>query len=334
MSTHANPKHATPVVQVILSGKERIVRDFGPDKNFRAALAQVLLECGMSGTFTAIVEGRIKGGPHAKGLQLGLPNTQRRSVEIRWQSGGNDARYSLQVVTPYGMEPEAFYAALEKRLGKIKDASSTAEKADQGAHDTSEPTPLQSTLTVVEPTPLTNEAITLFFEEAVAKATNAGVIPREVCIDILTRLDRMNCEADIVALIAGGDLKPGKVASLLIIGDKWLRHVRTAPTLAVVTQPAETSPVGKEEKEAPSLPRDLLSEVVRLSQIVEGAKQHGQALSALRKEIAELESEIERAQARLSSARSEFATLQAVVTDPSTAQAEETLASLRKILIG
>jgi hypothetical protein len=107
--------HATSTIVPVVfnyNGNDRIVRDLG--REFEKQLRKLLRLAQLAGTFNITATMSVKGTTHSKGLIIGTPNGKHRSVEITWQEGSNDSRYSLFIATPHGMDPFAFHKKLKE----------------------------------------------------------------------------------------------------------------------------------------------------------------------------------------------------------------------------
>lgn len=323
--------HANRPLSLNISGKEKMVREFGADKDFKHELEQLLAYCGFGGPFTVIVDTRIKGRPHTQGFQLGSPNLNRRSVEVRWQSGGNDTRFSLQVTVPHGMEPIEFHTRLDQAL-KEREAGDEHDGEVNGiALDALPEHPAQQDVMVQESIELTEVDIELFLREILPTATAAGVVTRQICVDVLTQLGRQDYDADLQALIAAKHLDVGRTKAFLCIPADWLAKLRTSsepaerPVEVAIPQPAQ-------QVETPPSPGNLLAEVEKLSKIVEKAQEHRTNLPNLQREVSEIEETIAQSNARLEVIRPQLAEAEAFLANPEVKQAEQMLTTLRQLV--
>lgn len=319
------------LVLVTLNGKPNLLRDFGSEKDFLRTLELLLVQCGCRGEFTATVTTKIKGRPHTQGFQLGSPNLHRRLVEVRWQSGGNDTRFSTQVSVPHGMDTMEFHRRLDVAL-----QNSEAEAVD--VPDEAPPDVLSSPAAeeVWSSSTLTEDEIELFLREIVPSATPEGVVSPEPCIDVLRQLGRQTYEADLQGLIEAGYLELGGEGTLLRVASHHLERLRaSSDTQTVQTELFMDTPSPQPTtSEVPSLVScdRIIAEVTTLSGIVNKARECSAQLPALQQEVTELEGVIAQANARLAVIRPRLDTATAMLQDPAVVKAEETLSMLKQLL--
>lgn len=299
-------------------------KDFQGGRELTDILEALLASVGYEGTFSLLVVGKLKGSPHTQGFQLGMPNPPKRSVEIKWQPGGNHTRYSLMLNAPHGVEPIDFHEALDKEIKK-RDALVEATELKK-------PLAEQATLSL--------EEVELLLFELRPKATAAGVLMKQDIVDLLSRMGHTDPEVDVQSLVDNGYLRKGATKAFLTISSEWLEKLRDKPAYEapVVLQRAEPEPANEalppaDEATLGETPLSgLLTEVARLSAIVEGNKRFEERHSLLTQEMATLEEQVAKAQLRIGEVRIELAEVAGSLGDPAVQHARETLQSLRKIL--
>lgn len=300
-----------PVVK--LTGSAKVLREFGGTQDFKTRLEALLATSGLTGEFNAFVDSRLKGSAHTRGFQLGTLSPNRRSVEIRWQPGGNDTRFSVQVSTPHGMEPYELHQLLDQAQQKADSEADLKPANDTPATDAQEV--------------LSETELELFFRELAPSATEAGMVVRQQCLDILGTLDRQDGNSDLATLVASQHLELGATDAFLRIGPEWLAKLR-APQDTVRQPVPEPSKV-----QVPTMPNNLLAEAERLSGLVAGAQQRRQRLPELQREVSELESTIASSQERLALINPELEEVKGFLANPEVDEAERTLTTLRGLLM-
>ncbi len=307
-------------LSINLTGKEKMLRDFGSDKDFKLKLEELLARSGFGGQFTVTVDTKIKGRSHTQGFLLGTPNLHRRSVEVRWQAGGNDTRFSLLVNVPHGMEPIEFHTRLDQSMRQLENGVRAKEVAE-----------VLPARTPQEDAPkLTAEDIELLLREVVPTATAAGMVSRQACIDVLSQLGRQDFDAELRDLVAAGHLEPGKSKGFLRIADSWLQKLRTGSD-EIEPDTATRASQQLSEAAAPT-PNNLLTEVEKLTKLVEEAGQYRTHLPDLRREADQLTTTIAELSARLEAITPRIAEAEAFLGDPDVQHAEQMLSTLRQLL--
>ncbi len=107
----AEPSTCSIPITFRYNGQETIIKTLG--RKFETSLTQLLREANVAGSFVVTCATKVKGRPHMQGLTIGSPNGKHRSVEVCWQEGGNDGRYSMLLSCPHGMDPMEFHSRLK-----------------------------------------------------------------------------------------------------------------------------------------------------------------------------------------------------------------------------
>ncbi len=311
MNAHTTP---TPQVQVTIQGKESF-RNFRNDRDLVFILRELLASCGYKGTFTATIIARLKGSAHTNGLQLGAPQLMRRSVELQWQAGGNDKRFSLMLNTPEGVEPIEFHAVLDKALQNNSKATAPGKVVASASQSSA----------------LSVDDAELLLREILPHVTEAGVIVRQQCVEVLARVNRSNTENDIQALIADGYMSPGKTAAFIMITQVWLQKLRQSEPSSAM-QERQAAVQNEAPKAVTSSAQELLAEVARLTSIVDKSHQAQSERSGLLLQQTELEGVIATANTQLQEVNKKLQEADTILADPDLQLAQTTLQSLRALL--
>lgn len=310
-------------------GDPKMLKEFGSGKEFRDQLEPILTESGLTGEFIVLVDQKIKGTAHTCGFKLGMPNSHRRSVEIRWQPGGNDTRFSLQLNSPHGMEAIDLHSLLDKAIKKKEELNKQEVKPQESGvlvEDRQEEVQAQ----------LDSDEVELFLQELVPIATAAGVVTREACLNALSQLGRVDAESDLVVLLGLGCLQRASTKAFLRISAASLERFRkeSGPSVSVVELASENqevaSPVDAIVQHDSSVP--LLAEAGKFLEVVLKAREQRVSLLKLRQEASGIQSQIEGLKDNLATLMSEIEEIEASLTNPDVEKAEQSIASLQKML--
>lgn len=93
------------------NGQVLIIKELG--REFEKSLTQLLRRANVAGPFVVTCAAKVKGRPHTQGLTIGSPNGKHRAVEMCWQEGSNDGRYSFLISCPSGTDAMGFHSRLK-----------------------------------------------------------------------------------------------------------------------------------------------------------------------------------------------------------------------------
>lgn len=318
MDMHANYTNTT----VNLTGKKFVIRDFEGKRQFLDELQNILQLGGFEGEISAFAEQRIKGAGNFRGLTIGLPNETRRQVEVRWQGGGNESRISVQLSVPGQLSVDEFYQRLKSAFALSGATSKENEMLESTPAKDNRVTTVSATTVV-----LSDTEIDLFMHEVVQNATASGAVTRDDCSAVLNTLDRTDPESDIAQLIVAGVLNKGKIKSLLFISTEWLSKLRAgAPKHEDVAMqlPPETPPASSS---------DVVASVSSMTKLVAKANEHRELIGEHEREVRELEALIIESRDRLEVLRMKIREGKKMLESPELKRAEETLLSLKQLLV-
>lgn len=268
--------HSTkPNVPVLFNfnGNDRIVRDLGRD--FEKQMRKLLRLAQLAGTFNVTATTPVKGRPHTKGLMVGTPNGKHRSVEITWQEGSNDSRYSLFIATPHGMDPFEFHKRLKGAYENFdpNEEEHVAPSGGQAAMQVKDHIGSRGNVTSIDfgtPRPVDTAPadaapsvelvddptlVETFMRESyrwVNLRNDLSCVSREACLLILKQqCDVVNPEKALNRLVEMKHLYDAGVDGLLAMSTEWLDRIRgisgggkadTAPAPRPAPTPASEIP--------------------------------------------------------------------------------------------
>gem|GEM_PF-5034075 len=313
-------------IELSISGKTPMIKEFGNQAEFSAAVSALLGNAGFAGSFYLAINSKIRGSAHNRGLQLGQYDRNRRTVELRWQGGDNGTRFAVMLSAPQGMNVEDVHARLQATMKRIEEAEAAAKDA-RGKGD--DPAPDGDTDSQAPaPAALTEGDLEVLFQDFMSGATAAGVIPRQLCEEKLLALGYDDVQSVVASLLAGGHIEPGSSDAFLKVSARWVQYVRALPPPVEVATPAviESSVLGRFTAE------DLISGTNRLTAIVDKAATYRVRLPDVKRDIGLLEGQIATATERLAGLCLERDEAEAFLSGPEVREAEQTLASLSRLL--